>query len=88
MEMIKSTFNINKEYKEKLEFLVSEKKISSITEGLNEALELYFKERQRKDYEEKMAMAAIDKAFMKRTMMVQEEFERLEPNIDNGDDEW
>ena len=88
MEMIKSTFNINKEYKEKLELLVSEKKISSITEGLNEALELYFKERQRKDYEEKMAMAAIDKAFMKRTMMVQEEFERLEPNIDNGDDEW
>lgn len=88
MEMIKSTINITKENKEKLEMLVQMKKIASLTDGINEAIRLFLEEQQKRDYENRMAMAAMDEQFMKRTMILQEEFEGFGPYEEDGDDEW
>ena len=88
MSIVKSTINIDKELKEQLENLVKEEKISSLTEGINNAIYEYLKKMKRLSYEMKMKEAAQDSAFMARTMRVQEEFEGLDREIDLGDDEW
>ena len=88
MNMIKSTINIDKNLKDQLEILVRCKKISSLTEGINNAIYDYLKKMKRLSYEMKMKEAAQDSAFMARTMRVQEEFEGLDREVDLGDDEW
>ncbi|MCR5461746.1 MAG: hypothetical protein K6E87_01630 [bacterium] len=88
MEMIKSTINIDKELKEQLETLVRCKKIASLTEGINLAINDFINKQKRSDYEARMALASKDDAFMRRTMVVQEEFEKLDRDINLGDDEW
>ena len=88
MNMIKSTINIDKDLKDQLEILVRCKKISSLTEGINMAINDFINKQKRSDYEAKMALAAADEAFMRRTMVVQEEFEGLDKDIDLGDEEW
>lgn len=88
MDMIKSTINIDKELKAQLEILVKCKKISSLTEGINLAINDFINKQKRNDYEARMALASKDDAFMRRTMVVQEEFEKLDRDINLGDDEW
>ena len=88
MNMVKSTINLDKDLKEQLEILVELKKISSLTEGINKAIEEFIKMEKKKDYELKMALAIRDEAFMKRTMIVQEEMELLDKDVDLGDEEW
>ena len=88
MSVVKSTINLDKDLKEQLEVLVKEEKISSLTEGINNAIYLYLKKMKRLSYELKMQEASKDSIFMARTMRVQEEFERLDREIDAGDDEW
>ena len=88
MSVVKSTINLDKDLKDQLEILVKEEKISSLTEGINNAIYLYLKKMKRLSYELKMQEASRDVSFMSRTMRVQEEFERLDREIDLGDDEW
>ena len=88
MPIVKSTINLEKDLKDQLEMLVKEEKISSLTEGINNAIYDYLKKMKRLSYEMKMKEAAQDSAFMARTMRVQEEFEGLDREVDLGDDEW
>lgn len=88
MPIVKSTINLEKDLKDQLEMLVKEGKISSLTEGINNAIYDYLKKMKRLSYEMKMKEAAQDSAFMARTMRVQEEFEGLDREVYLGDYEW
>ena len=86
---IKSTININRQYKEQLEYLVKIKKINSITEGINNAISEYLKYMQKKLYEEEMKDAKEDKEFLARTMSSQQAFSESDKEISNMEDlEW
>lgn len=89
MTTVKSTVNLNRYYKEQLELFVRMNQISSVTEGINAALEAYVKATQKALYEEQMKAAAKDKGFMERTLSAQRDFD----NMDSEDrlleaDEW
>ena len=89
MTTVKSTVNLNRYYKEQLELFVRMNQISSVTEGINAALEAYVKATQKALYEEQMKAAAKDKDFMERTLSAQRDFD----NMDSEDrlleaDEW
>lgn len=86
---VKSTVNLNKYYKEQLELFVSMKRISSVTEGINAALESYVKKTQKDIYESQMRAAAQDKNFIERTMSAQRDFDAMD-NKDRllEEDEW
>lgn len=90
MNTIKSTININKYYKEQLEYLVRIKELDSVTEGINLAIAEFVKSRQKALYAEQMREAAQDKNFMERTMTAQKESEGMDANADNlsEDCEW
>ena len=79
---IKSTININKYYKEQMEYLVKINKISSVTEGINIAIEQYIKEKQKEIYAMEMEKAKSDPEFIKRTIGVQKEFEKSDSDIE------
>ena len=86
---IKSTININRQYKEQLEYLVKIKEINSITEGINNAISEYLKYMQKKLYEEEMKNAKEDKEFLARTMFSQQAFSESDKEISNMEDlEW
>lgn len=89
---VKSTININKYCKEQLEYLVKLGQISSVTEGINIALDRYIKEKRSELYALEMEKAKSDPEFMNRTMGVQEEFEKsdleMEKFILGEDYEW
>ena len=78
MTTVKSTVNLNRYYKEQLEMFVRMNHISSVTEGINAALEAYVKSKQKALYEEQMKAAAKDSAFMERTLSAQIDFENLD----------
>lgn len=78
MIYIKTTFNLRREYKDQLNELVKANLISSTTEGINQAIELFIKDKKRQQYMEKMAEAANDKRYIERTMTVQKEFDAFE----------
>ena len=86
---VKSTVNLNKYYKEQLDLFVSMKRISSVTEGTNAALEAYVKKTQKDIYESQMRAAAQDKNFIERTMSAQRDFDAMD-NKDRllEEDEW
>lgn len=88
MPTLKSSINLDKKLKEQLEILVKEGKISSLTEGINNAIYDYLKKMKRLSYEMKMKEAASDKAFMARTMRIQKEFEGLDRDNNLYDEEW
>ena len=75
MTTVKSTVNLNRYYKEQLELFVRMNQISSVTEGINAALEAYVKATQKALYEEQMKAAAKDKSFMERTLSAQRDFD-------------
>ena len=79
---IKSTININRQYKEQLEYLVKIKEINSITEGINNAISEYLKYMQKKLYEEEMKNAKEDKEFLARTMFSQQSFSEVDKEIE------
>ena len=79
---IKSTININRQYKEQLEYLVKIKEINSITEGINNAISEYLKYMQKKLYEEEMKDAKEDKEFLARTMFTQQAFSEVDKEIE------
>ena len=79
---IKSTININRQYKEQLEYLVKIKEINSITEGINNAISEYLKYMQKKLYEEEMKDAKEDKEFLARTMFSQQAFSEVDKEIE------
>ena len=89
MATVKSTVNLNQYYKEQLEMLVQMKQISSVTEGINAALEAYVKKMQKTIYEEQMQAAAKDPDFMERTMSAQTDFDRMEQEDRTAEaEEW
>lgn len=89
MATVKSTINLNKYYKEQLELFVQMNRISSVTEGINTALENYVKTMQKTIYSEQMKAAAADKNFMERTMASQRDFEQIDSQeIAAEADEW
>lgn len=89
MATVKSTVNLNRYYKEQLELFVKMNEISSITEGINAALESYVKAKQKAIYEEQMRAAAKDESFMERTMTSQMEFDRIDSKDELLEaDEW
>ncbi|MBR6410879.1 MAG: hypothetical protein IKS35_05810 [Clostridia bacterium] len=76
--LVKSTVNLNRYYMEQLERFVRMNRISSVTEGINDALEAYVKDTQKAIYEEQMAEAAKDRAFMERTIGSHSKFEQID----------
>lgn len=89
MATVKSTVNLNRYYKEQLEFFVSQKQISSVTEGINSALESYVKAMQKAMYEAQMKEASKDREFMERTLSSQRDFDNLDSKDQLlGADEW
>ena len=87
--LVKSTVNLNRNYKEHLDLFVRMNRISSVTEGINDALEAYVKNTQKAIYEEQMAEAAKDRAFMERTIGSQSEFETIDhEGLTLEDEEW
>ena len=89
---IKCTVNLNKYYKEQLEYLVSINEINSVTDGINQAIASFIKEKQKKLYSAEMEKAKSDEDFLTRTMRVQKEFEKsdseVEGLISEEDYEW
>lgn len=84
MQVIKTTINLKSEYKNQLNELVEEKVIASITDGFNQAIELFLKEKKKQQYIKKMEEAAKDKNFIKRTINSQKDFDAIETEIDLG----
>lgn len=85
INMVKSTINITSNNFEALKALVSEKAISSMTEGINLGLELLIKEKRREMYKKQMEEAAKDKNFLARTIEVQKEFDKIDAEVSG---EW
>jgi metal-responsive CopG/Arc/MetJ family transcriptional regulator len=77
MQTVKSTISIPMQLKEEMQRYVSLKIVSSFSGGVSAAIEAYLKELRRLEYEKKMAEAAIDKAYIERTMDCQRETENL-----------
>ena len=87
--VVKSTVNLNREYKEQLELFVQMNRIASITEGINAALEIFVKENQKAIYAEQMAEAAKDRAFMKRMLASHSEVDQIDSeDLALEDGEW
>jgi len=78
MSTVKSTINIDKYYKEQLEDLVKKNVLSSLTEGINLAIEKFVKEKQKEIYDKQMQEAARDADFMERTLSSQLDFEKVD----------
>ena len=81
MTTIKSTININKYYKEQLELFVRTQELSSVTEGINLALEAFVKAKQKELYARQMSQAARDADFMDRTLSSNRDFEKIENGV-------
>jgi len=80
---VKSTVNLNTYYKEQLEYLVQINELSSVTEGINLAIEQFVKEKQKELYAKQMQQAAQDQDFVKRTMGTQSEFTYADLEVDS-----
>ena len=81
MQSVKMTTNIRPEYKKQLNELVESKVIASITDGLNQAIELFLKEKKKQQYIIRMEEAAKDKEFIMRTMLSQKDFDTIENGV-------
>lgn len=79
---IKCTVNLNKYYKEQLEYLVSIKEINSVTDGINQAIAKFVKEKRKKLYAAEMGKAKSDEDFQTRTMKIQKEFEKSDSEVE------
>ena len=79
---VKSTININRYYKEQLEYLVQISEINSFTEGINIAIEQFIKEKQKELYAREMKKAKSDEEFIKRTIKTQKEFEKTDLELE------
>lgn len=88
MDTVKSTINLNRRYKEQLEYLVSIKKLDSVTEGINLAVADYVKAQRMELYIEQMRMAAKDSDFTKRTLSAQADFGSSDAECASEDGEW
>jgi hypothetical protein len=78
MKTVKSTVNINKENMDNLKKLVSEKVITSLTDGINEGLDMLIKSKKKELYAKQLEAAAKDKNFLERTLTCQREFDNIE----------
>ena len=91
-ETIKSTVNLNKHDKEQLEYLVSIHEINSVTDGINQAIAKFIKEKRKKLYAAEMGEAKSDEDFLTRTMRIQKEFEKSDSEVEGliteEDYEW
>ena len=83
--MVKSTINISVNNFNSLKELVSTKEIGSMTEGINLGIEMLIKEKRRESYAKQMEAAARDKEFLKRTLEVQKEFDKIDTGVS---EEW
>jgi Arc/MetJ-type ribon-helix-helix transcriptional regulator len=85
MQVIKTTINLKSEYKNQLNELVEQKEIASMTDGFNQAIELFLKEKKKQQYIKKIEEAAKDKNFIKRTINSQKDFDAIETEVS---EEW
>lgn len=85
MQIIKTTINLKSEYKNQLNELVEQKEIASMTDGFNQAIELFLKEKKKQQYIKKIEEAAKDKNFIKRTINSQKDFDAIETEVS---EEW
>lgn len=80
MSIVKSSVNISKANMDDLKLLVSQNMIASLTDGVNQGLELLIKAKKKELYAKQLAAAVKDKNFMERTLTCQRDFD----NIENG----
>ena len=78
MDGVKSTVVLSKQNKTNLERLVKSKQLSSITEGINIAVENFVKALEKEKFKQQMKEASQDPDFIKRTMKAQSDFEFLD----------
>lgn len=78
MQVIKTTINLKFKHKQQLNELIEKKIIVSTTDGINQAIELFIKEKKKQIYISEMQEAAQDKSFIERTMNSQNDFDAIE----------
>lgn len=78
---VKSTININKDYFEELKLLISENRLSSLTEGINKGIAMYLSQERKKRYALAMEEASKDPNFINRTMASQSLYDGIEDTL-------
>jgi hypothetical protein len=68
-------------YVEELKQLAAKKVISSVNNGIREAIEHYLAEAKREQYAKQMADAAMDQGFMERTFDAQASFKHVDSEV-------
>jgi phage-related protein len=82
---IRYTTVLPAKYVEELKHLAAQKVITSVNNGIREAIELYLGEARRKLYAQKMAEAANDQGFLERTLDAQSAFSQID---DEAGGQW
>jgi len=85
LNMVKITVNIEKEYFEQLKDMVADEMIGSMTDGINQAIDLLIKYKYKERYVKLMETAMDDEDFKRRTMEYSNDFEIREIG---GNDKW
>jgi hypothetical protein len=78
---IRYTTVLPAKYVEELKQLAAQKVISSVNNGIREAIELYLGEAHRELYAQKMAEAVQDQRFIERTMDSQTAFSQIDDEV-------
>ena len=78
----KTTFNLNRYYKEQLEYFVRIKELDSVTQGINLAIEYFVKAKRKELYDLELKKVANDADFIERTTKTQKEFEKIDADME------
>ena len=68
-------------YVEELKQLAAQKVITSVNNGIREAVELFLSEARRELYAQKMAEAAKDQRFLERTLDTQSAYSHIDSEV-------
>ncbi|MDW7656414.1 MAG: hypothetical protein SCM11_04480 [Bacillota bacterium] len=66
---------------EELKKLAAQKVISSVNNGIREAIEMFLEKAKNDHYAQEMAEASRDKRFMERTIHAQSDFEHADSEV-------
>jgi uncharacterized protein YqeY len=78
---IRYTTVLPAKYVEELKQLAAQKVITSVNNGIREAIELFLGEARRELYAQKMAEAAKDQRFLERTLDAQSAYSHIDSEV-------
>ena len=79
---IRYTATLPLDYVNELRGLAKEKKIPSVNYAINEALDMYIRERKTAEYKSQMENASQDKAFISRTLNCADDFSAIDSEVE------